>query len=302
MRTIKRILYSWVDRRFLGGCSSYNSLEVRKNCRSKLQARQVFQDLQIPHAKGEVFINPLTAVRFARENGFPLVVKPNVSGFSRGSHFPVTSIRELLWAIFWAKGWWPVTVVEQYLEGKNYRVVVIDGEIMSVIRRYAPFVDGDGQSTISQLIDRENEVRQQMGLGPVIHPIPKDRLVTDYLKKHNLHLDCIPLKGERIQLYHRVALAPGGIVEVVDKKTLPPENKALFLDLLDHFQANILGIDAIFEDGIEQSYRQQNSILLEVNSRPYLQMHDFPRFGEREDLSEYYRRLDILDIDQQDIF
>lgn len=302
MKTLKRILYSWIDKRFLGGCSSYNSLEVRKSCRSKLQARQVFQDLKIPHAQGEIFINPLKAVRFARKNGFPLVVKPNVSGFSRGSHFPVTSMRELLWAIFWAKGWWPVTVVERYLEGKNYRVVVVEGEIMSVIRRYAPFVDGDGQSTISRLIDRENAVRERMGLGPVIHSIPKDRRVAGYLKKHGLDLNCVPAEGERIRLYHRVALAPGGIIEVVDKETLPPENQALFLDLLDHFQANILGIDAIFEEGIEQSYRNQKSILLEVNSRPYLKMHDFPRFGAKEDLSGYYRKLDSLEIDKQDIF
>lgn len=302
MRTIRRLVYSWIDKRFLGGCSSYNSLVVRKSCRSKLQARQAFKELHIPHAKGEVFFNPLKAVRFARENGFPLVVKPNVSGFSRGSHFPINSIGELLKAIFWAKGWWPVTVVEQYLEGKNYRVVVIKGEIMSVIRRYAPFVDGDGHSTISQLIDGENAVREQMELGPVIHPIPKDKRITGYLGKNNLHLGSVPAEGERLRLYHRVALAPGGIVEVVDKATLPPENQALFLDLLDHFQANILGIDAIFEEGIEQSYRNQKSILLEVNSRPYLKMHDFPRFGEREELSGYYQKLEGLDIDEQDIF
>lgn len=302
MRAVKRILYTWIDKRFLSGCSSYNSLEVRKSCRSKLQARKVFAEQGIPHAKGTTFINPLKAVRFARNNGFPLVVKPNVSGFSRGSYFPINNIRELLGAAFLAKGWWPVSVVEQYLEGKNYRVLVVEGEIMSVIRRYPPFVDGDGESTISRLIDQENAMREEMQLGPVIHPIPKDSKIIKYLKKQQLTLDSVPEPGARIRLFNRIALAPGGVVEIVDKTNLPPENRELFVKLLNSFKANILGIDAIFEKGIEESYRTQKAILLEVNSRPYLKMHDFPRFGQAEDLSVYYDNLGRFDIRQQDIF
>lgn len=302
MHSIKRILYRWIDKNFLGGCSSYNSLDVRKSCRSKLQARDMFAANQLPHAEGTTFFNPYKAVQFAREHGFPLVVKPNVSGFSRGSHFPITNYFELFKGIFFAKGWWPVTVVEEYLEGKNYRVVVANGKIMSVIRRYPPFVDGDGNSTISNLIDIENKVRKQMNLGPVIHQISKDRKVVGYLKKKGLKLSSVPAAGQRVNLFNRIALAPGGVVEIVDKTGLPPENREMFIKLLSLFNANILGIDAIFTEGIESSYLRQKTILLEVNSRPYLKMHDFPRFGEPEDLSRHYQELSRLEVGQQDIF
>ena len=302
MLTVKRLVYKWIDSRFLGGCSSYNSLDIRKSCRSKLQAREVFAAYDIPHAKGDTFLTPYRAVKFARTHGFPLVVKPNVSGFSRGSHFPITGFRELLSATILAKIWWPVSVVEQYLEGKNYRIVVVKEGIMSVIRRYPPFVDGDGHRSISGLIDRENELRQSMDLFPVIHPIPKDRKVRHYLKKNNLTLEAVPAKGERVQLFNRISLAPGGVIETIDKNSLAEENRKLFERILDHFGANILGIDAIFEKGIEQSYRRQKAILLEVNSRPYLKMHDVPRYGEKEDLKPYYDRLDNLVVQQQDIY
>lgn len=302
MKTLKRLIYTWIDKRFLGGCSSYNSLAVRKSCRSKLQARVVFAENDIPHAAGTTFVNPLKAVRFARKHGYPLVVKPNVSGFSRGSHFPIETIPELLRACFFAKGWWPVSVVEQYLEGSNYRVVVVKGEIMSVIRRYPPFVDGDGSSSISELIDMENQTREDMHLGPVIHPIPKDRRITRYLGRQGLHLASVPAAGERVRLFNRISLAPGGVVEIIDKNRLPEENRDLFLKTLDLFGANILGIDAIFAEGIETSYRKQKTILLEVNSRPYLKMHDFPRFGKAEDLSRYYQQLSRINVDQGDIF
>ena len=302
MLTINRLIYRWIDNRFLGGCSSYNSLDIRKSCRSKLQARNVFATHNIPHAKGDTFLSPFKAVRFARTHGFPLVVKPNVSGFSRGSHFPLTNYQELLLAMFWAKMWWPVSVVEEYLEGKNYRIVVVKEGIMSVIRRYPPFIDGDGKSSINLLIDSENELRKSMDLYPVIHPIPKDRKIVKYLKKKDLSLDSIPVKDERVQLFSRISLAPGGVVETIDKTSLTNDNRQLFEGILEHFGANILGIDAIFEKGIDQSYQQQKTILLEVNSRPYLKMHDVPRYGGREDLKPYYDRLNSLAVKQQDIF
>lgn len=302
MKAIKRILYSWIDKKFLGGCSSYNSLEVRKSCRSKLQARNMFAAHDIPHAKGTTFFNPFTAVRFAKEYGFPLVVKPNVSGFSRGSHFPIRNYGELWRAMFFARAWWPISVVEQYLEGKNYRVVVVDGKIMSVIQRYPPFVDGDGQSSIETLIERENAIRKKMQLAPTIHYIEKSPQVKAYLKKQGLSLASVVEQGRRVCLFHRVALAPGGVVEIVDKKSIPTENVELFTRVLSLFNANIFGVDAIFEEGIEKSYREQKCIFLEVNSRPYLKMHDYPRYGKAEDLSIDYSNLDQIEVEQKDIF
>lgn len=302
MIAIKRVLYRFIDKKFLGGCSSYNSLEVRKSCRSKLQAREMFAANDIPHAKGTIFFNPFTAIRFAREHGFPLVVKPNVSGFSRGSHFPIRNYSELIKGMFFARAWWPVSVVEQYLEGKNYRVVVADGNIISVIQRYPPFVDGDGASTIDTLIDKENQTRDEMKLGPTIHNIEKDAKIVSYLKKQGLALSSVVAEGERVHLFHRVALAPGGVVETVDKNSLPKENQELFTRVLSLFNANIFGIDAIFKDGIDKSYKEQECIFLEVNSRPYLKMHDFPRYGGVEDLSVDYAKLAKLQIDKKDIF
>lgn len=299
---MRKALYSWVDKKFLHGCSSYNSLATRKSCRSKAQARSVFAIHGIPHAKGAIFFGPFKAISFARKHGFPIVVKPNVSGFSRGSHFPIRNYKELWWAIFAVKIWWPTSVIEQYLKGCNYRIAVVKNDIMSLIRRYPPFVDGDGVSTIAELIDRENHIRKEMGLYPVIHPISKGRQVQNYLKKQKLDLGAIPAKGKRVTVFNRVALAPGGVIETLDKESMHPDNRELFLKLIPVFGANILGIDAIFEKGIEYSYREQKAIFLEVNSRPYLKMHDYPRYGQKEDLSGYYDELGKLDIQQADIF
>ncbi len=302
MSTLKKIVYQWISKQFMDGCSAYNSLEVRKSCRSKEQARSVFAAGQVPHAKGLIFLNPFKAQQFAKQHGFPLVIKPNVSGFSRGSHFPITSYKELWKAIFLAKLWWPTTVVEQYLEGSNYRVVVAQGKIMSVLQRYSPFVTGNGTDNISTLIDRENSIRDEMGLYPCIHPLQKGAVTQQFLKKINYTLKSVPADGEVVTLFYRISLAPGGVVRTIEKQTIPEANQALFKDVLSMFDANILGIDVIFEKGIETDYRDQKCIFLEVNSRPYLKMHDFPRYGKKEDLSGYFDELNALNISQADVF
>ena len=302
MNYLKKTLYSWVNRLFLSGCTSYNSLQVRKSCRSKEQARTVFAANGIPHAEGDIFFSPWKAHRFARKHGFPLVIKPNVSGFSRGSHFPINNYYELWKAALMVKIWWPTSVVEKYLQGKNYRVLVGNKAIISVIRRYPPFVVGDGRSTITALIDEENRIREEMGLYPVIHPIPKGRQIRRYLRKQGLNLSTIPEKDQQIILFNRISLAPGGVVETIETEQLPPGSRELFLRILELFQANILGIDVIMEDGIEQPWDAQKCIFLEVNSRPFTAMHAVPRYGKTEDLSAHFQRLDALEVGQKELF
>jgi hypothetical protein len=302
MKKLRAMIYAWISEKYMHGCSSYNSLEVRKSCRSKAQGRAVFARNDVPHARGRVFLWPWSGLAFAKRYGFPVVVKPNVSGYSRGSYFPINTFGELWRAIFLAKLWWPTTIIEQYLLGANYRVLATDHSLISVIRRYPPFVIGNGKATIGQLIDEENAVRQEMNLNPVIYPIKKSGEVVRHLAKQNLSLDSIPASEVYVELFHRVALAPGGVVEIIDRSTIPKENRELFQRVVKMFGANVFGIDVILEKGIETSYRDQKCIFVEVNSRPYMEMHHYPRYGEAEDFSADLAELDKLEIKDKDIF
>jgi len=302
MKIFNRLIYQWIEKKFMHGCSDYNTLEVRKKSRTKLQAREAFAEHNIPHAKGTVFYNPLKAYQFVKKHGFPVVIKPNVSGYSRGSHFPIKNYKDFWKAVFLVKIWWPSSIIEEFLEGKNFRVVVVKDEIMSVIRRYPPFVVGDGKTTVGELIDRENEQRKQMGLFPVMHAISKKGRTMRYLKKHHLSFSSVPEKGEEVYLFNKIALAPGGIVETIDKNSVSDKNKDLFFKILESFDANIFGIDVIFEKGIDINFDVQKCIFLELNSRPFLEMHKFPRFGARPNLNGYFARLDNIQLSDSGVF
>lgn len=302
MNGIRKKIYGWISQKYMNGCSNYNSLAVRRSCRSKAQARSKFSEHDIPHAKGAIFLSPWSAHKFAREHGFPLCIKPNVSGFSRGSHFPINNYKELWKAALWVKVWWPTSVVEQYLLGRNYRVLATRDDLASVIRRYPPFVDGNGEDDIGILIDAENAIRREMQLNPTIYPIQKSQQVISYLSRQGKTLSTIPADGERVYLFNRVALAPGGVVETIERDSIPRENEELFNKIVDVFDATVLGIDVIFEKGIEVPYTQQRCIFLEVNSRPYMKMHDVPRYGAKEDLSGFYSSMEKLVVADSDIF
>ena len=115
-------------------------------------------------------------------------------------------------------------------------------------------------------------------------------------------LTTIPQKSQQVELYNKVALAPGGIVETIDKEYVAPENRELFLKILDSFNASIFGIDVIFEKGIEVSHQKQKCIFLELNSRPYLKMHDYPRYGQRQSLDRYYQTLNNIELADSGVF
>ncbi len=302
MRKLKSLIYAWISERYMQGCSHYNSLAVRKGCRSKAQGRAIFAGNGVPHAPGMVFLWPWQAHRFARQHGFPLVIKPNVSGYSRGSYFPINNFAELYKAIFRAKVWWPTTVIEQYLPGANYRVLAMPTGLVSVIRRYPPFVTGNGKDTIDTLIDAENRLRGEMKLHPVIFPIAKSGRITRYLEKQQMTLKSVARDGQYVELFHRVALAPGGVVETIDQDTIAGDNKTLLMEVVKMFGANILGIDVICEKGIEISHSRQKCIFIEVNSRPYIKMHYYPRYGQVEDFSPYLVELDKIQVCDKDIF
>ena len=85
-----------------------------------------------------------------------------------------------------------------------------------------------------------------------------------------------------------------------------PEIKKLDSDDSDYdaslYEANILGVDVIFSKGIETPHTDQECIFLEVNSRPYLKMHEYPRHTKKEDLSPFYERLDALAIEDANLY
>ena len=300
--TFKKIIYKIIEKFFLNWCSNYNSLDIRKSCKSKKQARDMFEKNNIPYAKWEVFFNPYYAYKFIKKYWFPIVLKPNIWWFSRWSYFPIINYIELFKAIFFVKLWWPFTVIEQYLLWKNYRVIVTKNKIDLIIKRYPPFIIWDWNSNISNLINIENKKRLEMKLFPIISKIKKNFKIKIFLKKQWLNLKSIIAKNKKIFLYNKVSLELWWVIETIDIKNITQKNKKIILKILNLFNANIFWIDIIMEKWINIDFDKQKTIFLEVNSRPFLKMHEFPRYWKKPDMKKLYKKLDSIYIENKSIF
>ncbi len=299
---MKRIIYKLLSKYFLIGCSHYNPPSVRRACRSKIQAKNIFTKFNLPVAQGRVFYYPWQAISFVKRHGFPVVIKPNVGGFSRGAYFPIHNYFSLISASIFVKKWWLTSIIEKYLAAKNYRILVVSSGVMSIVRRYPPFVIGNGRESINSLIDYENHTRRKMYFLGAIHPIPKNREILHYLRAQHLNLDTIPALGNKIYLHNKITLKLGGAVKIVDKARISANNQDALIQILEYLSAHILGIDVICERGLSVDFNAQKCIFLEINSRPFLEIHNFPRYGRTQDLSTYYEKLNQYEIDCENTY
>ena len=117
-----------------------------------------------------------------------------------------------------------------------------------------------------------------------------------------MSFDSIIKAGKKVYLHHKISLNLGSSIEIVDKHVLTENNIEQLQSILNGFNANILGIDVICETGVHVDFSLQKCIFLELNSRPFLAMADYPRYGKIEDLSEFYQELNSIAITDNKIF
>src|SRR5699024_1973377 len=113
-------------------------------------------------------------------------------------------------------------IIEEYVEGEEYRVYVVDNEVVAATKRIAANVIGDGVSTIKELIEKKNEIRKE---NPYLAKklIKIDDPVITYLNKQEITIDDVPQKNEYIRLKGQANISAGGdpidATDDLDKKS-----------------------------------------------------------------------------------
>src|SRR3989344_4970682 len=102
---------------------------------------------------------------------YPLVVvKPLDSYKSHGVTIGVNSMDIMPQALEHAYQESPVAIIQEQVGGEEYRFTILEGAVVSVLRRERPQVIGDGVSTVRQLVSRENSTRRDLILSDAIYP------------------------------------------------------------------------------------------------------------------------------------
>ena len=245
---------------------------------NKDETKRLLGDAAIPVAKG-VTASTLDDVHDAiRKVGFPLVFKPLDGNHGKGATINVKNEEEAIAAFHYAKEYSRRIIVEKFITGHDFRVLVIDHKMVAAALRVPAHVKGDGSSTIQQLIDKENaDPRRGYGHENVLTEITVDRDTEDLLEKKGYTLETVPPISEIVYLKSTANLSTGGTsIDVTDQ--VHPQNVFNCERISRIVGLDICGID-IMAQNLTEPLTENGGVVLEVNAAPGFRMHLAPSEG-----------------------
>ena len=202
-----------------------------------------------------------------------LVVKPAQGEQGRGVHVNITDADALHAAIESVAKICPKVVLEQYVEGEDLRVVVIDYKVVAAAMRRPAKVTGTGRHSIAALIEKQSRRRSAATGGE--SSIPVDEETVRCLAAQDLSLDDVLPEGESVPVRKTANLHTGGTLHDVTD-ALSQELRSTSEHIAKTLSIPVVGLDFIV-DGPESA----DYVLIEANERPGLANHEPQPTAER---------------------
>lgn len=245
---------------------------------NKSLTKSILREYGIPVPAGKVVKSEEEALEYCEKLGYPVVVKPNFGSHGVGVSINLKSPQEVIEAYRIAKEYEDTVLVEKFIKGNYYRILVVGDEVVAASQRISAHVTGDGISTIRELIEKENSnpLRGE-GHEKPLTKISVDKIVEQYLKKQNLTLDYIPDDGEIVYVRENDNLSTGGIaIDVTDE--LHEKNRDMLVQAAKIIGLDVAGVDVTTTD-ISKPITEIGGAVIEINAAPGIRMHHYPYKG-----------------------
>jgi cyanophycin synthetase len=265
-------------RRVQAAMSDYTSAIGVEIAQDKDDTRRVLENVGLPVPQGGVAASGDAAVAIADEIGYPVLLKPLDSSQGRGISGRIDDEEGVRSAWAAARLHSRRVVVERYVEGRDHRVLVVDGRVVAVAERVPAHVVGDGRRGIGQLIAAANrDPRRGKGHDRTLTRLPEDAQTERFLAARGLSLSSVPAPGEPVYLRATANLSTGGTsIDRTDE--IHPDNVTACEMAAGVVGLDIAGIDVLSPD-ISLPFRQNDAVIIEVNAAPGLRMHTHPTAG-----------------------
>ncbi|MCU6433570.1 cyanophycin synthetase [Undibacterium sp. Jales W-56] len=239
----------------------------------------------VPVPLGRTVLDLEDAWKVACEIGLPVVVKPKDGNQGKGVTVNVTTREQLEAGYHAAAEFRDDILVERYLPGNDFRLLVVGNKLIAAARRDPPQVVGDGVHSVRELVEQVNkDPRRGTGHATSLTKIRFDDIALASLAKQDLVADSIPAKGQRVILRNNANLSTGGAAtDVTDD--VHPEVAARAVVAAQMVGLDICGVDLVC-DSVLKPIEDQNGGIVEVNAAPGLRMHLSPSFGKGRAVGE----------------
>ncbi|WP_374489405.1 cyanophycin synthetase [Zoogloea sp.] len=239
----------------------------------------------VPVPNGRSVTSADDAWAAAQEIDGLVVVKPRDGNQGKGVAVKLRTEEEVKRAFRVAAEISDDVMVERYLPGHDFRLLVVGEQLVAAARRDPPLVVGDGVRTIRQLVEHVNsDPRRGTGHATSLTKIRFDDIALATLEKQGLNAESVPPKGQRVILRNNANLSTGGTAtDVTDD--VHPEVAARAIAAAKNIGLDICGVDVVCESVLEPLEDQHGGIV-EVNAAPGLRMHLQPSFGKGRGVGE----------------
>ena len=221
----------------------------------------------------------------ALEIGLPVVVKPQDGNQGKGVTVNIVSRDHLEIAFNAAREFRSNIMVESYMPGHDFRMLVVGDKLIAAARRDSPFVVGDGIHSIVELVAQINtDPRRGDGHATPLTRIRIDEIAIARIGIQGFKPDSIPPKGQRVVLRNNANLSTGGTAtDVTDD--VHPDVAASAIAAAQMIGLDICGVD-IVSDSVLKPLEETGGGIVEVNAAPGLRMHTAPSFGKGRPVGE----------------
>ncbi len=239
----------------------------------------------VPVPEGRIVQNIDDAWKAAQEIGLPVVLKPNDGNQGKGVTVNIRTEDALRAAYTSATSYRDEVLVERFMSGNDFRILVVGNKMVAAARRDPPKVVGDSKHTIKELVDIVNQdPRRGSGHATSLTKIRFDDIARACLASQGFDEDSVPELGKRIHLRNNANLSTGGsATDVTDD--VHPEVAARAVAAAQMVGLDICGVDVVC-DTILKPLEEQAGGIVEVNAAPGLRMHLAPSFGKGRAVGE----------------
>jgi len=257
--------------------SETSSIGVELAC-DKEDTKYLLEQAEVDVPRGEIIRREGSLEESCNYVGFPLVIKPVDGNHGRGITVNIKNLDDALVAFRAAREVSRAVIVEKYITGEDYRLLVINNKLVAAAKRTPAHVIGDGSLTIEALVNKVNsDPRRGYGHENVLTQITLNDLTKTIIAAKGYTLESVLAEGERLILKDTANLSTGGTSEDVTD-IVHPANISMVERISKIIDLDICGVDIMTTD-ISQPLRETGGAVLEVNAGPGFRMHLAPSTG-----------------------
>ena len=238
---------------------------------NKIITANILRRSGFPVAQQRQIKNEEQALSAANSVGYPVVIKPIDQEQGLGVATDLRDDASVKEALKDTYKYSSNIMVEKHIGGEDYRITVILGKVLSVFKRRAGGIIGDGIHTIAELItiEQKKPKLQRTFIRKGIMLLELDNEARRLLSEANLTTRNIPSIGKYIALRKKKNISSGGSFKVVPLSNVHPDNMLLATRLSKILHLDMVGIDFISPD-ISLSWLETETTICEANAQPQI--------------------------------